>query len=162
MSSRQAEFHPKPLTEPYLILSHHTALPDFTASFRITCRIDCRANLYQHNYPMTAACVFFFTQSSRLITIVGLRESLSGWTLRSFRLSPALNTTTIQSAPWTRIGTFSLMVSPFEPFPFSSDTKVLTFHIKACVKLLPSLCRLTCNQYASCSVTVYPISTGSR
>lgn len=25
-SSRQGEFHPKPLTEPYLIVSHHTAL----------------------------------------------------------------------------------------------------------------------------------------
>ena len=25
-SSRQEEFHPEPLTEPYLILSHHTAL----------------------------------------------------------------------------------------------------------------------------------------
>ncbi len=25
-SSRQGEFHPKPLTEPYVIVSHHTAL----------------------------------------------------------------------------------------------------------------------------------------
>ena len=25
-SSRQREFHPKPLTEPYVIVSHHTAL----------------------------------------------------------------------------------------------------------------------------------------
>ena len=24
-SSRQGEFHPKPLTEPYVIVSHHTA-----------------------------------------------------------------------------------------------------------------------------------------
>ena len=47
-SSRQGEFHPKPLTEPYLTVSRHTALPDFTDSFKVTCRIDCRANLYQH------------------------------------------------------------------------------------------------------------------
>jgi len=26
LSSRQGEFHPKPLTEPYVIVSHHTAL----------------------------------------------------------------------------------------------------------------------------------------
>ena len=26
VSSRQGEFHPKPLTEPYVIVSHHTAL----------------------------------------------------------------------------------------------------------------------------------------
>ena len=26
MSSRQREFHPKPLTEPYLTVSRHTAL----------------------------------------------------------------------------------------------------------------------------------------
>ena len=25
-SSRQGEFHPEPLTEPYVIVSHHTAL----------------------------------------------------------------------------------------------------------------------------------------
>ena len=26
LSSRQREFHPKPLTEPYVIVSYHTAL----------------------------------------------------------------------------------------------------------------------------------------
>ena len=26
VSSRQGEFHPEPLTEPYVIVSHHTAL----------------------------------------------------------------------------------------------------------------------------------------
>ena len=32
-SSRQGEFHPKPLTEPYVIVSHHTALVVFTPAY---------------------------------------------------------------------------------------------------------------------------------
>ena len=32
-SSRQGEFHPKPLTEPYVIVSHHTALVVFTSAY---------------------------------------------------------------------------------------------------------------------------------
>ena len=132
-SSRQGHFSPSlsqnrawksPFTR--LLLSQpFNLVNDFSVSFAV---IPCLRNVAL-NYS------FRITEALRSIPITGTSSLL--W------LHPTLGNA---SPPFGRICPAPPHSSGLILSFFASLPKPLTFHKKACVKLLPPLCRLTCNQ----------------
>jgi len=117
--SRPGEFHPEPLTDPDLILSHHPA--------RVIAR----------RLPPSAEP----SGSSRYDPV--------GPKLNGDDPPPSLhghytpfNATTRQSAPLRRIGTFSLAVGAACAFSLGIAGQVLTFRTRACSSFAPPTRRM--------------------
>src|SRR5215467_2730450 len=123
MPSRPGEFHPEPLTEPYVNLSIHTA--------RVTAR----------RLPPSAE----ISGSSRFDP-VGPSSTAMTRPLCSTAL-PRFVATTGQSAPLRRIGTFSLAVGAACALSLSIAGKVLTFRTRARLSFAPPTCRMPLGLY---------------
>ena len=105
MPSRPGEFHPESLTDPDLILSHHPA--------RVIAR----------RLPPSAE----ISGSSRFDP-VGSTAMTAPFAPRAL---PRFITTTGQSAPLRRIGTFGLAVGAARAFSLGIAGQVLTFRTRA-------------------------------
>src|SRR5271166_2113230 len=112
MPSRPGEFHPEPLTDPDLTLSRHPA--------RAT---ETKAAAFRQELEL-------------ILSPVG---SLSASVTCPFapRALPRFITTTGQSAPGRRIGTYGLAVSAACAFSLGIVGQVLKFHAKARMKVTP-------------------------
>src|SRR5258705_11276848 len=72
----------------------------------------------------------------------------------------AFNTTTRQSAPHRRIGTFGVAVGAACAFSLGIAGQVLTFHTRARLSFAPSTCRMPLGQ-SQCIPQAYPGSWAS-
>src|SRR5215471_19809306 len=118
MPSRPREFHPEPLTDPDVILSHHPA------------------RAIARRLPPSAE----IAGSSRLTQLARAQRQwpapFAPWAL------PHFVATTRQSAPLRRIGTFSLTVGAACAFSLGIAGQVLTFHTRARLRFAPPTCRM--------------------
>jgi hypothetical protein len=118
MPSRPREFHPEPLTDPDLILSHH---PARAIGRRLPPSVEFRA------------------PPGRTWLVQLNADDLPPLLQPHYR---AFSATTGQSAPLRRIGTFGLAVDAACAFSLSIASKVLTFHIRAWPGFAPPTRRL--------------------
>src|SRR5262249_6608235 len=118
MPSRPGEFHPEPLTEPDVILSHHPA--------RVTAR----------RLPPSAE----HSGSSRFDP-VGPSSTAMTCPLCSTGITP-LHHYYRAVAPLRRIGTFSLAVGAACAFSLGIAGQVLTFRTGARLSFAPPTCRM--------------------
>ncbi len=122
MPSRPGEFHPEPLTDPDVILSHHPA-------HAITRRLppsDEQEGSSRHN---------------RLAKFN--RDDLPPSLQHRYI---AFITTTKQSVPLRRIGTFGLAVVAACAFSLGIAGPVLTFRTRAWLSFAPPTCRMPFGQ----------------
>ncbi len=125
LPSRPGDFHPEPLTDPDVILSHHPALCHRT----------------RRRFPLK-------------IGFLPLPVDPTKWRrpllLMNIRPRSSL-TTTKQSAPSRRVGTFGLAVGAACTFSLGIAGQVLTFRTRAWLNFAPSTCRMPLGQYQGIS-----------
>src|ERR1700758_4772679 len=122
MPSRPGEFHPEPLTDPDLTLSRH---PARAIARRLPPSIE-------HRVPPGVG----WTQHQ--LTLAKWRSPAPF----APRALPRFITTTKQSAPSRRIGTFSLAVVAACAFSLGIAIWVLTFRTRAWLSFAPPTCRM--------------------
>ena len=132
MQSRPEEFHPEPLTEPDLILSHHPA------------------RAIARRLPPSAE-----PSGSSWFDPVGPRSTAMTHPLRSTGITPA--SSLLQGSP-PLSGASVLSASrlePLAPFPLGIAGQVLTFHTRARLSFAPPTCRMPLGQ-SQCIPQAYP------
>src|SRR5258705_6379405 len=117
MPSRPGEFHPEPLTDPDLILSHH---PARATARRLPPSVELRAPPVA-SWPDSSS----MTRPLRSTTITAASSLL--------RSSPPLSGASVLSA---------LRFAPLGPFPLASP-----FLTRAWLSFAPSTCRMPLGQY---------------